>query len=113
MSLITSLLFTSLKLDLPRRQTLISPLIFNFCRSQWPRGLRCGSAAVHLLGLWVRISAGAWMSEFVSAVCCQVDVSATGWSLAQRIPTECGVSECDLETSRNRRPWPTGAVEMW
>ena len=25
------------------------------CRSQWPRGLRRGSAAAHLLGLWVRI----------------------------------------------------------
>ena len=25
-------------------------------------------------------------------------------------PSECGVSECDLETSTMRRPWPTGAV---
>jgi hypothetical protein len=36
----------------------------------------------------------------VSVVCCQVEVSATGWSLVQRSPTECGVSEvCDRETS--------------
>jgi hypothetical protein len=28
----------------------------------------------------------------VSVVCCQVGVSATGWSLVQRSPTECGVS---------------------
>ena len=35
-------------------------------RSQWPRGLRRGSAAAHLLGLWVRILPGAWMS-----VCCE------------------------------------------
>jgi hypothetical protein len=28
----------------------------------------------------------------VSVVCCQVEVSATGWSLVQRSPTECGVS---------------------
>jgi hypothetical protein len=33
----------------------------------------------------------------VGVVCCQVEVSATGWSLFQRSPTECGVSECDHE----------------
>jgi hypothetical protein len=36
------------------------------CRSQWPCGLRRGSAAARLLGLWVRIPTGAWMS-----VCCE------------------------------------------
>jgi hypothetical protein len=36
------------------------------CRSQWPRGLRRGSAAARLLGLWVRIPPRAWMS-----VCCE------------------------------------------
>ena len=30
-------------------------------RSQWPRGLRRGSTAVRLLGLWVRIPPRAWM----------------------------------------------------
>jgi hypothetical protein len=29
----------------------------------------------------------------VSVVCCQVEVSATGWSLVQMSPTECGVSK--------------------
>ena len=29
------------------------------CRSQWPSGLRRGSAAVRLLRLWVRIPLGA------------------------------------------------------
>jgi hypothetical protein len=28
-------------------------------------------------------------------LCCQVEVSATGRSLFQRSPTDCGVSECD------------------
>jgi len=42
----------------------------------------------------------------VSVVCCQVDVSATSWSLVQMNPTDCGASLCDLETSRMRRPWP-------
>ena len=40
----------------------------------------------------------------VSVVCCQVEVSASGWSLVQRSP------ECDHESSIMRRPWPTGAV---
>jgi len=44
----------------------------------------------------------------VSVVCCQAVVPATGRSLVQRSPTERGVSECDLETSTMRRPWPTG-----
>jgi hypothetical protein len=37
-------------------------------RSQWPRGLRRGSEAARLLGLWVRIPPEAWMS--VSCECC-------------------------------------------
>ena len=48
-------------------------------RSQWPRGLRRGSTAARLLGLWVRIPPGAWMSVCVECcACCQVEVSATG-----------------------------------
>jgi hypothetical protein len=32
----------------------------------------------------------------VSVVCCQVEVSATGWSLVQRSPADCGcVTVCD------------------
>ena len=60
-----------------------------FCRSQWPRGLRCRSAAARLLRLWVRIPPGSWMSVYRECrVCCQVHVSATSWSLIQRsLPT--------------------------
>ena len=36
------------------------------CWSQWPHGLRPGSAAARLLRLRVRMSRGAWMS-----VCCE------------------------------------------
>jgi hypothetical protein len=46
--------------------------------------------------------------------CCVMSgsvVSATGLSLVQRRPTECGVSEYDLETSVMRRPRPTRAAE--
>jgi len=36
-----------------------------------------------------------------------VEVSASGWSLLQRTPTEYGVSVCDREASIMMRPWPT------
>ena len=66
---------------------------FWLCRSQWPRGLRHRSAAACLLRSWVRIPPGAWI--FVCCVvCCQVEVSATSWSLVQRSPTDCGASLC-------------------
>jgi hypothetical protein len=44
----------------------------------------------------------------VSVMRCQVQVSASGRSLAQRSPTESDVSECDREASIRRRPWPIG-----
>jgi hypothetical protein len=42
----------------------------------------------------------------------QVEVSATNWSLVQRSPAECGVSECDRGTLQ-KRARHTGAVELW
>jgi len=50
------------------RFTEFSNSIIFVCRFQWPRGLRRGSAAARLLGLWVRIPPGAWM--FVCCQCC-------------------------------------------
>jgi hypothetical protein len=32
--------------------------------------------------------------EYECCVCCQVQVSATSWSLVQRSPTDCGASLC-------------------
>ena len=49
----------------------------------------------------------------VSVVCCQVEVSESEWSLVHRSPTDCGVSECDHESSIMRTPWPTRAVAPW
>jgi len=49
----------------------------------------------------------------VIVVRCQVGVSATDRSLVQMSPAECGVSECDRETSTVMRPRPTRAVEPW
>ena len=49
----------------------------------------------------------------MSVVCCQVEFSGSGGSRVQRGPAECGVSECDFETSKMRRSRPTIAVEPW
>ena len=62
------------------------------------------SKTTRLLGFRVRIPPG---TSLLIVVLCQVEVSASGWSLIQRSPTECGVSECDREASIMRRPCPT------
>jgi hypothetical protein len=78
------------------------------------------TAAARLPGLRVRITPGALMS-LVCVVSCQVRVSASGRSLVQRSPTECGVSELIVkprgagpglqELSRDdkkvKQTWPT------
>jgi hypothetical protein len=49
-----------------------------------------------------------------SAVCCQVEVSATGRSPVQSNHTECGVPECDSDTFDNKATtWRVGAVASW
>jgi hypothetical protein len=53
-------------------------MLVEWRRSQWPRGLRRGSAAARLLGLWVRILLGHGCLSVVCGVCCQVEVSASG-----------------------------------
>jgi hypothetical protein len=87
--------------------------VIHNCRSQWPRGLRRGSAAAHLLGLWVRIPLGDGCLSFVSDVFCQVDVSASGWSLFQRSPTECDLSECRRAVWRIRIPLGVDICLLW
>ena len=75
-----------------------------------PRGLRRGSTAVRSLGLWVRIPLGRHGCLCVlSVVCCQLGGLCV--ALITR-PEEsyrlwC-VVVCDLDTSRMRRPCPTG-----
>jgi hypothetical protein len=48
---------------------------------------------------------GTWISDCWIVVFCQVEVFSSGCSLVQRTPTECGVSERDLEASTTERPW--------
>jgi len=45
----------------------------------------------------------------VSVVCCQVEVSATSWSLVQRSHTYCGASSCVIQKPREcGGPGPLG-----
>jgi hypothetical protein len=74
--------------------------------SQWPRGLRHGSAAARLLGLRLRMPPGHGCLSLDTVVCFQVEVSTTGWSLVQSSRTECGVFERDREAPIMRRSWP-------
>ena len=55
---------------------------------------------------------GAWMSVSCES-CVKLEVSALGGSLVQKDLTDCGVSECDLETSTIGKRRPIGAVEPW
>ena len=62
------------------------------CRSQWPRGL-----GLRKLACWNRgfeSHRGHGYLSVVSVVCCQVEVSATSWSLVQRSLADCGASLC-------------------
>jgi hypothetical protein len=75
-----------------------------FCRSQWPRDLRCVPTADRLLGLRVRITPGSWM--VVRCECCVLSGRGLCDGLITR-PEEsyrlwC-VLVCDLGTSRMRR----------
>jgi hypothetical protein len=45
-------------------ETEITRTILHLCRTEWPRGLRRGSTSPRLLGWWVRIPPGAWISVF-------------------------------------------------
>jgi hypothetical protein len=67
--------------------------LVNFIR--WLQCLGLGSATACLLGLRDWIPPRAWLYVPLNVVCCQVQVSVTGWSLVQRSSTEWGLSECD------------------
>ena len=61
-----------------------------------------------------------WKMDVLSFLTyCEVEVCSSGWSLVQRSPTECGVSECERGTSIIRTAcstggcWSMGAGEVW
>ena len=64
--------------------------------AEWSKAWIYGHSLAGVAG-WITPVLG--LSELVRVVCCQVEVSATGQSLVQRGPTDCGVSECDRRTS--------------
>jgi hypothetical protein len=79
------------------------------CQFQWPRGLRSGSAAERLLGLWVRIQSRAWVSCLFWAFCAvrlrslfRADHSS--WGVLPSVACTSG----DRKASIMRRSWPTG-----
>jgi hypothetical protein len=82
-------------------------LVCSVGRSQWPRVLRRASAAAHFAGIAGSNVGGRMAVCRVNVVCCQVEVSASGRSLVQRSPTECGMSEWVHKASTMRRPWTT------
>ena len=78
-----------------------------WARSFWLRRLRPGSAAIRLLGYGFE---SGWSMDacLLWVLCCQVGLTATGWSLVQRGLTEYGVCQCDSEGLIMVMPLPTG-----
>ena len=80
-------------------------LIRNSYRSQWPGGLRP-------LAWWdydFGSSSGHRCLSLVNAGCCQVEGDVAGWSLIQRSPTKCVLSEGDSEGSPVLITWSSRA----
>jgi hypothetical protein len=53
------------------------------------------------------------MHVCLSWLCCQVEVSATSWSLVQKSPTNCGASLCVIHMQKPRErggPGPLGGL---
>jgi len=59
---------------------------------QWPRGLRRESAAACLLGLWVGIPPGIWVSVFCVSFVLSGRGRCDGLITCPGSPTDCGVS---------------------
>jgi hypothetical protein len=71
-------------------------------RSQWPRGLRHSLRPFACWDCGFESHRGHGCFSVVTVVCCQVEVSATDWSLVQRSPTNCGASLYVIKKPRTR-----------
>jgi len=81
-----------------------SSVYINLCRSQWSWPLACWDCGF-------KSHRGDGCLLIMSVVCCQVEVSATSWSLAQRSPSDCGASFCVIQKPREWGvPGPLGAL---
>jgi hypothetical protein len=95
--------FASAFLDKPHTLLVLNCLVISLnSRSQWPRGLRCRSAAARLLRSRVRIPPGAWIC--VCCECCVLSGRGLCDELITRPEESLCVVVCDLEPSRIRRP---------
>jgi hypothetical protein len=70
---------------------------------------RCGHAVwgvgLRLLACWKQtFESRQWHGclYLLSVVCCHVEVSASGWSLVQRSPTDCSASLCVITKPRKQ-----------
>jgi hypothetical protein len=67
------------------------------CWSRWSRGLRLRSAVARLLRFGFESRRGHGCLLVAIVVFCQVEVSATSWSLVQRSPSDYGASWCVIK----------------
>jgi hypothetical protein len=74
--------------DTHNRQISMAPVGFDHDLSRWAARGRSPAE------IMVESHQGHGYLYVVSVVCCQVEVSATTWSLIQRSPTDCGASSC-------------------
>jgi len=70
----------------------------------------CGRSLSGIVGS--NLAEAVELLSLVCFVCCQVEVSSTGWSFVYRSCTGCVVFEFDLETSTVRNLRPTRVVEL-
>jgi hypothetical protein len=87
----------------------IQPLNRIIWKKSGPSGRELEGVGLRPLAFWdcgFEFRRGHGYLSLVNVVYCQVEVSATSWSLFQRSPTECGVSVCDRVDSIMRRHWP-------
>jgi len=90
----------------------LSPICVNYTSvlsrywSQCLHSVRCGVPPLAFWDFGFEYHQVHRCLSLLSVVCCQVEVCVYGLSLVQKSPVECGVSECDCETSIMRRLWP-------
>ena len=79
----------------------------------YPSGRTVYGVGLRSLAFWecgFKSSQGHGYLSLLSVVCCQVEVSATGRSLVQGSPPECGdFDECDREAPVMGNPSPLGS----
>jgi len=73
----------------------------------WPMVWVCGRSIAGIAGL---NPAGVIDVCLVTALCCQVHVSASGWSLVQRSPTDCDVCNWVSSWILAMRRWHTACL---